>query len=409
MPRKLLVGTSIAIPVCIAAIVALVLVAGPAAFTGAAARLTGAGRAPLRLVVSPAAGTSPVASTTRVSARAENGVISEVALSGPGLSVRRRLGISSWRYRGRLAQGDAYHLTVLARSDGGKVHTDSVSFTTLGAPIQLKPLPGPIGGQLGPGAIIKVQFGQAIPTGEQAAVADAVQVQMSQPETIGWYWVSPTNLDMRPESFWPQGEQVTVFGKFDGLVLADHPVENSNFTLSFQVTEDHHSVVNLNTDQMQIYNGSQLLKTVPISGGQPGFPTISGTLVVLFKSQVVHMVSTSIGIPAGSPDSYNLDVYDDVAISDDGYYVHAAPWDVADHGVSNVSYGCIEENPAEATWFYNWSLPGDIVQVEGSTLAAGFSNGEGDWNLPWSQWTVLPSTAPTPSPSPTASPVGGSA
>jgi lipoprotein-anchoring transpeptidase ErfK/SrfK len=396
----LLIGTAIAVPICVAVILALTLGIGPGS-------LTGARQAPLRLIVSPALGAAPVASTTRVSAEAVNGVISSVSLTGPGLSVHHSVGAASWRYGGELASGDAYRLRVAARSDDGKVRTDSVSFTTLGAPIQLQPLPGPIGGQLGPGAVIKVQFGQAIATSEQAEVADAVQVQMSQPETIGWYWVSPTNLDMRPQSFWPQGEQVTVSANFNDLVLDDHPVENSNFSLSFDVTEDHHSVVNLSTDMMSIYDGSQLLKTVPISGGQAGFPTISGTLVVLFKSPVVHMVSTSIGIPAGSADSYDLNVYDDVAISDDGYYVHDASWDVGDHGVANVSYGCVEEDPSEATWFYNWSLPGDVVQVEGSTLAAGFSDGEGDWNLPWSQWTVLPSTAPTPSPSASPTPQAG--
>ena len=131
-----------------------------------------------------------------------------------------------------------------------------------------------------------------------------------------------------------------------------------------------------------MFNGTQLINTFPVSLGRPGFLTISGTLVVLYKTPVVFMNSATIGYPG----LYAQNVYEDVAISTDGYYMHSANWDIYDHGVANVSHGCVEQNPADAAWFYNWSIPGDVVEITGTSLQASEVNGEGDWNLPWSQF-----------------------
>jgi hypothetical protein len=76
-----------------------------------------------------------------------------------------------------------------------------------------------------------------------------------------------------------------------------------------------------------------------------------------------------------------------VRISNTGEFVHAAPWSVDSQGSANVSHGCVNLSVTDATWFYNFSQRGDIVQVVGSPKQPnGWALGVVDWNLPWSQW-----------------------
>ena len=100
------------------------------------------------------------------------------------------------------------------------------------------------------------------------------------------------------------------------------------------------------------------------------------------------MNSATNGVPVNSPDGYDELVYDDVHISDSGEYVHAAPWSVSHQGNSNVSHGCINLSPADAEWFYNFSLRGDIVNVVQAAGAPDLHDpGMSDWNLSWEAWS----------------------
>ncbi len=75
-----------------------------------------------------------------------------------------------------------------------------------------------------------------------------------------------------------------------------------------------------------------------------------------------------------------------VRISNDGVFVHAAPWSVKDQGIRNVSHGCININPQAGQWFYDNFSYGDIVTVTGTTTRLDPTDGFGDWNLSWQQW-----------------------
>jgi lipoprotein-anchoring transpeptidase ErfK/SrfK len=93
-----------------------------------------------------------------------------------------------------------------------------------------------------------------------------------------------------------------------------------------------------------------------------------------------------VGIPVNSPDGYKEDVYWNVAITNGGEYVHAAPWSTGAQGNRNVSHGCVNLSTSDATWFYRFSQPGDVVQVIGSRRAPTGDAGTADWNMPWEQW-----------------------
>ncbi|MGH3802888.1 MAG: L,D-transpeptidase family protein, partial [Pseudonocardiaceae bacterium] len=53
---------------------------------------------------------------------------------------------------------------------------------------------------------------------------------------------------------------------------------------------------------------------------------------------------------------------------------------------TNVSHGCLNLGPDNARWFYDFSVPGDIVEVRntGGEPLEQWQNG--DWSVPWDQW-----------------------
>ena len=137
-------------------------------------------------------------------------------------------------------------------------------------------------------------------------------------------------------------------------------------TDSFSTGDSRISYANLATEQMTVTLDGKVVAEYPISGGRPEYPTMDGIHIVLDRESVVHMVSSTVGIPVNSPNGYDEYVYNDVHISDSGEYVHAAPWSVADQGVTNVSHGCINLSTANSLSFFNFSRVGDIVEVTGS-------------------------------------------
>jgi hypothetical protein len=146
---------------------------------------------------------------------------------------------------------------------------------------------------------------------------------------------------------------------------------------------------------MTVTDGGQVVRVIPASLGQRRYPTANGVHLTLEKSRQVTMDSSTVGIPINSPDGYYEKVYWDVRISYGGAFVHAAPWSVASQGIANVSHGCVNLSPTNATWFYNWSLRGDIVDVYNSTAPVDTADpGMADWNMSWKKW-VAGDAAPT--------------
>jgi hypothetical protein len=123
------------------------------------------------------------------------------------------------------------------------------------------------------------------------------------------------------------------------------------------------------------------------------------------RETVVHMISSTNGIPVNSPDGYDELVYSDVHISDSGEYVHAAPWSVASQGHRNVSHGCINLSPTDAFKFFGFSRVGDVVWVMGGPRPPEpGDHGVMDWDTAWNDWTPAVVHRDGPPPRPAAKP-----
>lgn len=148
------------------------------------------------------------------------------------------------------------------------------------------------------------------------------------------------------------------------------------------------AVADAGTHHMTVLRNGEEIKTIPVTTGKPGFSTRNGTKVVLEKQQFVRMRGTSVGIAAGSSESYDLPVYWATRVTWSGEYVHAAPWSVGSQGSANVSHGCVGMSTDNAEWFFGTVRQGDIVKVvnSGGEDMDPFGNGFGDWNLDWAKW-----------------------
>ena len=68
--------------------------------------------------------------------------------------------------------------------------------------------------------------------------------------------------------------------------------------------------------------------------------------------------------------------------------MHSAPWSVNQQGRENVSHGCVNLAPVNAEAVFNAVLPGDPVEIIGSTQQLGPRDGNYyDWTIPWEAWT----------------------
>jgi lipoprotein-anchoring transpeptidase ErfK/SrfK len=286
----------------------------------------------------------------------------------------------------------AYHVTAIATGpDGAQVSKTAVVRSAKPAK-KLSATISPSHVTVGVGMPITVNLSRPVPSkAGKAAVQSALQVSATKPIGRGsWGWLSDSQLQFRPQHFWPGNTKVTVraalagvfAGKKAGWAVAD---TRTKFTVGrsqiMRVSGTSHSFT--------IKRNGRTVLSGGVSLGKPGFTTRSGIKVIMTREVSHHMVSTSIGIPDGSADSYDLDVPYAMRVTNSGEFVHGAPWN-PNIGYANTSHGCTNLSLSNAIWVYNNSILGDPVITTGTSRGSELGNGLGGaWNLSWKQWTKL--------------------
>jgi lipoprotein-anchoring transpeptidase ErfK/SrfK len=126
--------------------------------------------------------------------------------------------------------------------------------------------------------------------------------------------------------------------------------------------------------------------TKTIGGNTFSFWTPSGVYSVLDKANPVIMDSSSYGLPTGASLGYRETIPYATKISTDGIYLHQLNATVWAQGNTNVSHGCLNLSGENAAWFFNFSVPGDIVEVRNTGGPPLQLQHNGDWSVPWDQW-----------------------
>jgi lipoprotein-anchoring transpeptidase ErfK/SrfK len=333
-------------------------------------------------------GSKPLRPDAQITVTAGNGTLTVVKIVGStGGTYHGTTSITStrWHFDGGLPPGGSYTLIARAVGTDGKTRTTKRTFKT-------SPAQATISADISPNDGVTVGVGQPItvefsgPVTNRAAVEKRLMVTSSTPVIGAWHWISDTEVRYRPRDYWPARTKVAVTAALTGVEASKGVWGISPEIGKFEIGRSLVSLINLKTHAMKVYEDGKLLRTIPVTGGMPGYTSRSGTKVVLGKIYYKVMDGTSIGIPKDSPDYYRLDVYYAVQVTRSGEFVHAAPWSTWAQGKTNVSHGCIGMNTSNGHWFYDRSIAGDVIRTTGTTKRMELNNGFGDWNLSWSDW-----------------------
>lgn len=345
----------------------------------------------LQLTLSPTDGATAVPLDAPITINSSDGHMTAVQVAGAGgQAVAGALSPAgdSWSSSpGALAPLTVYTIQVTGKNTSGHTVQRQASFTTLQPAATLTDDIEPTSGTVGVGMPIVVKLNHAVV--DKAAVQKALVVQMSTPVVGAWHWLSTREVHYRPQAYWPTGEHVTLSSNLAGVNAGNGVWGSISRTVGFTVGDAHVSTVDINSHEMTVTSNGQVVQTFKDSAGRVKYPSMGGVHLVQYKVPDVLMDSQSNGIPRDSPDGYYEHVQEDVNISDGGEYVHSAPWSVGAQGNSNVSHGCVNLAPADATWFYNFSQRGDIVNIINSPRPPDLGDhGTVDWNMPWAQWVA---------------------
>jgi lipoprotein-anchoring transpeptidase ErfK/SrfK len=290
---------------------------------------------------------------------------------------------SVWTPETPLGYGSSYTLTASATAADQEA-TASATFTTVTPDTLSTPSIGPLDGMtVGVGMPIRVYFDD--PVVDKAAVESHLLVTSSTPTDGVWSWLNDAEVHFRPSTYWPADTEVTLDADLYGVPFGDGVWGEKDRTVSFSVGEKHVSIADVGSHTMQVFDNDELVQTYPISAGSPDNPSYNGAHVVTELNRDRIMDSSTYGVPVDSPGGYRTPVEYAVRISDSGEFVHGAPWSVAQQGNTNVSHGCINLSTERAAWFFDFSRPGDIVEIVNSSAGTLRSDID-DWTIPWDQW-----------------------
>ncbi|WP_456587530.1 L,D-transpeptidase [Blastococcus sp. SYSU DS1021] len=372
---------------------ALVALAGCSGSDAGAAGEPTAAAEPATVELAVADGAVDLSPVVPLEISVSGGELAEVAVTDatgapvPGVVAEEEDGTAVWEPATPLAYDTAYTLTATATNADEEPTRATSTFTTVDPQAVVTPGIGPLDGQtVGVGMPIRVYFSE--PVTDKAAVERNLVVTSTTPTDGVWSWFGDSEVHFRPSTYWPENIEVTLDANLYGVDFGDGVWGEKDRSITFSIGERHVSVADAATHTMEVYDGDQLVQTFPMSAGGPGFPSRNGPHVVTELNRNRVMDSSTYGTPVDSPDGYRTPVEYAVRLSDNGEFVHAAPWSVAQQGRENVSHGCINLSTERAAWFFHFSQPGDVVEIRNS-IGPTLSAADGaiyDWAIPWEEW-----------------------
>ncbi len=339
---------------------------------------------PVKLMSNVTKGASDVPVDTRLTIEAENGTLRKVTVASAEGAVPGKLSGDkvTWVAGALLEPGTAYAVTTVARRTDGTDVTKQSSFRTVDLTLdqQTYPSVAPLSGEtVGVGMPVIVSFDVAVT--DKANIEKHLKVTSTPKQPGAWHWISDHEVHWRPKSYWRAGTDVSVDVDINSVPAGAGIFGQEDRHVQFHVGSANVYKVNAQTHQMQVFSNGQLLRTIPITTGKPGFITRSGVKVIIEKFRHHRMNSETIGISKNNPEYYDLDdVEYAMRVTYSGEFIHAAPWSVGSQGYANVSHGCTGMSTANAGWLYSISKRGDVVEYTGTDRPMEFTNGYGDWN-----------------------------
>lgn len=349
--------------------------------------------APVKWVTNPKHKAKNVSVDTRVTAQAENGTLTTASLSykskkGTTVKVDGWLESGTWTASDLLEPGVTYTFSLKGKDASGAETSAKRTFKTaaltLDDQIYVKVAPGD-GSTVGIGMPVMVTFD--LPVLDKASFERHMKVTSEPAQEGSWYWLSSREAHWRPKTYWQPGTKVHVEANLNGIPAGGDRYGQMSRTSDFTIGRSVVAKVNLTTHMMDVFINEKKAKTIPISGGRPGWETRSGTKVIMEKYTDFTMKAESIGLKEGDKDFYeDVKVKRALRITHSGEFLHSAPWSVAQQGKENVSHGCTGMSDANSIWVYDNMRIGDVVVTTGSSKPMTMGNGYADWNVSWAAY-----------------------
>nr|WP_245839301.1 Ig-like domain-containing protein [Mycobacterium aquaticum] len=306
-----------------------------------------------------------------------------------------------WKPGVPLGYGRTYTITATAVApDGSRLQRNS-TFSTLQPDnqtrVRLTTTSGAElrdGGTYGIGTVVVARFDE--PITDKAAAERRLLVTTAPAVTGSWYWLDDQRAHWRPAQYHAPGTTILVQANIYGAALGDGLYGQEDAQVRFVIGDAHVAIADDATKQVSVFDNGQLVRTMPTSMGMGGTETINGQTIsfwtqrgvytVMDKANPVVMDSSTYGLPINSRLGYREVISWATRISTDGIYLHQLESTVWAQGNTNVSHGCLNLNPDNARWFYEFSQSGDVVEVRntGGEPLQVWQNG--DWSVPWEQW-----------------------
>jgi lipoprotein-anchoring transpeptidase ErfK/SrfK len=327
---------------------------------------------------------------TAVEVTAANGSLRKVEVTSSEGKVAGKVNAAGtgWTATGRLEPGLDYKVRTVAEDQAGEKVTRTTRFHTQDLTLdeQTYPSVAPLQGEtVGVGMPVIASFD--LPVDDKAAFEKHMVVESTPKQVGAWHWISDTEAHWRPKKYWQAGTEVSVDIDVNSVDAGNGIYGQESRKVDFTVGDANIYKVNAQTHQMKVFQNGNLLRTIPITTGKPGFTTRSGVKVIIEKFESKRMNSETVGINRNSPEAYDIDdVKWAMRVTYSGEFVHAAPWSVGDQGYANVSHGCTGMSTENAGWLYSISKRGDVVEYTGTDRPMTLTNGYGDWNTSFADY-----------------------
>jgi lipoprotein-anchoring transpeptidase ErfK/SrfK len=331
---------------------------------------------------------------TVVSVAAKDGTVTDVTLTYKDpkkgeVNVEGTLDPNgaNWTASSLLEPGTAYTLSMTGKNTAGTESAAHSTFSTqaLSKKQQIYPTIVATGATVGIAMPVIVRFD--VPVKDKAAFEKKMTVTSVPKQDGSWGWISSSEAHWRPANYWKPGTKVTVNVDINSVPAGNGTYGQMSTSGSFTVGDATILNANLQSHQLTVNVNGADVKSIPITGGKPGFESRSGTKVVMEKLSKVRMDANTIGIEPGDPNYYDIpDVQFAMRETNSGEFLHAAPWSVGSQGRANVSHGCIGMSTANAQWLFNLVKVGDPVVVTGTSRGLEAGNGWTDWNVSYDKW-----------------------
>lgn len=320
----------------------------------------------------------------------ENGRIDSVTVTGPkGQEVGGKLVDegSAWQLdTSDLDFGTKYSIAATAVDLRGKETSTTNTFRTFVPEKELIATTNLTNGETyGVGMPIIVTFN--LPVEKKADIEQRLVVlNDGQPIEGAWSWESDTEVAFRPKEYWRANTKVTFDADIKGVNAGDQVYALNSKNEHFRIGDSLIITQDSEAHMITVKRNGKVVRKMASSSGRPGYETRSGNKVIMSKEPYVVMDAATLGVSPGDPDYYRLDVYNAMRITWSGEYIHSAPWSVGSQGYSNVSHGCVNVSPDNASWLMANAHIGDPVIVKNTGVGQDLGNGWTMWEESWDEW-----------------------